>query len=88
MKYAVLFTVFAGVALGVYLRRRWLRHAAWLADQHIQGAGGHVYRFRGLDERLQQEAEARRQRADQVKRQGLAIETRDDTRSKIHIVGR
>lgn len=80
----------AGVAVvvnlaswGIWARRRWLRRTALvippLAPEH--------YRFQGHDEALAIRTLARRAEADESRRTARQIETHDDRRTKLHLVG-
>ncbi len=47
-----------------------------------------VQKFAGHDEALAQRTRARREHAEQIKAEGRRLDTRDDSRSKIHMVSR
>lgn len=46
-----------------------------------------VQKFAGHDEALAHRTRARREHADRIKAEGRKLETRDDGRSRIHLVG-
>lgn len=70
---------------------RWLlsRHQARMRATADALIGRPIYRdgFDVADDSLRLASTARRTRADQLKREGRQIETRDDARSKIHLAG-
>jgi hypothetical protein len=89
MRWIALSLVALAVVLAAYRRRQWLNDAGdeWLSAE-IKARG---YRYRpGLetfDDDLRKRTEARRAHAEQIKRGGRLLETKDDRASKIHIVG-
>ena len=72
------------IALGVWLRRRWLARAAVSVDALIVPP---VPRFEGHDDSLRLQSERRRAAVEDKKRQAAQIASGQPVESRIRIVG-
>jgi hypothetical protein len=73
------------ILLGVVAAKRWRDQQADPIEALIAPP---VVKFTGHDEALAQRTRARREQADRLKADGRRLDTKDDGRSRIHMVTR